>query len=76
MKPIIKISNLVSDEERHYISNLIRSGAGEIPNDEGKVSPTATHRFIVDKGFIVGAEKVIRIGDNNNATSKRKQSEK
>ncbi len=69
----MKISNLVSDEERHYLSNLLRSGAGELPDEEGKVSIEATHRFIVDKGFIIGAEKVIR-GGQDDAVSSRKES--
>jgi hypothetical protein len=54
------ISNKLSDRERHYLNNLIVSGQGEIPNKEGKVSPSATHKFVVDKGFIVGAVKIIR----------------
>ncbi len=69
----MKISNLVSDEERHYLSNLLRSGAGEIPDESGKVSSEATHRFVIDKGFIIGAEKVIR-GGKDDATNARKES--
>jgi hypothetical protein len=55
----MKISNLLSDEERHYLSNLLRSGAGEVPDENGNISPTATHAFIFDKGFIVGAVRVV-----------------
>jgi len=54
------ISNKLSDRERHYLNNLIVSGQGEIPNKEGKVSQKATHQLVVDKGFIVGAIKIIR----------------
>lgn len=54
------ISNKLTDKDRHYINNLIVSGRGEIPNKEGKVSDKATHRLVVEKGFIVDAVKVIR----------------
>jgi hypothetical protein len=70
----MKISNLISDADRHYISNLIRSGAGELPNLNGRVSEKATHELILDKGFVVGAVKVIR-GVNEDAIEKRKKQE-
>lgn len=54
------ISNKLSDAERHYLNNLIVSGTGEIPDKDGKVSEKATHQLVVDKGFIVGAVKIIR----------------
>lgn len=57
----MKISNQLSDIDRHYISNLLVSQAGEVPDSEGNVSKTATHRFIIEDGFIVGAEKIVRI---------------
>lgn len=66
----MKISNLLRDEDRHYLSNLLTSGAGEIPDEDGKVSEKATHRFVIENGFIVAAEKVIRGGDTH-ATTKR-----
>lgn len=56
-----KISNKLTDEERHYLSNLLISKAGEVPDENGKVSSEATHRFIIEKGFIIGAEKIERI---------------
>ncbi len=71
----MKISNNVPDKERHYLSNLLVSGAGEIPDENGKVSANATHAFTVDKGFITGARKIIR-GGQINASSKRKESKK
>ena len=54
------ISNKVSDRERHYLNNLIVSGNGEVPDKNGKVSSNATHKLLVDKGFVVGAVKIIR----------------
>lgn len=54
------ISNKVSDRERHYLNNLVVSGQGEIPDKEGKVSKKATHKLLVEKGFIIGAVKIIR----------------
>jgi len=68
----MKISNKIPDTERHYLNNLLISGAGEIPDDEGKVSPSASHRFIVEQGFIIGAEKVLR-GEESHATKKGKE---
>lgn len=59
----MKISNLLSDEERHYLSNLLRSGAGEVPDANGNVSDKATHAFVIDKGFIVGAVRIV--GEDN-----------
>lgn len=69
----MKISNKLSDEHRHYLSNLINSGAGEIPDEQGKVSDEATHALVVEKGFIIDAIKVMR-GGKLDATSKRKES--
>jgi hypothetical protein len=60
-----KISNKLTDEERHYMSNLLRSGAGEVPDEKGRVSKEATHRFIIEQGFIIGAEKVVRVSKEN-----------
>lgn len=54
------ISNKLSNEERHYIQNLVTSGNGEIPDESGKVSNKATHVLLVEKGFITGARKIIR----------------
>lgn len=56
----MKISNKLSDKDRHYINNLIVSGQGELPDENDKVSSKATHIFIVDNGFIVEARKIIR----------------
>lgn len=58
------ISNKLSNEERHYIQNLVTSGTGEIPDEYGKVSDRATHILVVDKGFITGARKIIRKEEN------------
>lgn len=60
IQTMLKISNKVSDEERHYLNNLIISARGELPDEDGKVSENATHVLVVDKGFIVAARKVIR----------------
>ena len=54
------ISNKLSDAERSYINNLVVSKAGEIPDEDGKVSKSATHILIIDKGFIIGAKKILR----------------
>ncbi len=59
----MRISNKLSDADRHYINNLIVSGRGEVPDKEGKVSDNATHKLQVEKGFIVGAMKIIRKED-------------
>lgn len=59
----MKISNLLSDQERHYLSNLLRSGAGEVADENGNISPTATHRFVIENGFVIGAVRVI--GEEN-----------
>lgn len=56
----MKISNKLTDAERHYLNNLVISGKGEVADKDGKVSVNATHQFVIDKGFIVGAIKVIR----------------
>lgn len=56
----MKISNKLTDEERHYLSNLLNSGAGEVPDENGKVSENATHVFVIENGFIVDAKKVLR----------------
>lgn len=56
----MRISNQIRDEDRHYIMNLITSGLGELPREDGKISDKVTHVFTVDKGFIVGAKKVMR----------------
>jgi hypothetical protein len=58
------ISNKLSDGERHYLNNLLMSGAGEIPNEDGETSEKATHIFIIDKGAIIGARKIIRKEEN------------
>ncbi len=63
---IMKVSTRLTDQERHYLTNLLISGAGEIPDDEGRVSKEATHRFTVENGFIIGAEKVMRKTIDNN----------
>lgn len=60
----MRISNKLSDKDRHYINNLVVSKQGEIPDANGKVSEKATHKFIIDKGFIVGAMKIIRKEEN------------
>jgi hypothetical protein len=54
------ISNKLSDRDRHYINNLIVSGRGELPDKNGNVSDKATHRLEVEKGFIIGAVKILR----------------
>lgn len=56
----MKISNKLSNQERAYLNNLIVSGAGEVPDKDGKVSKKATHKLIVESGFVVGAVKIIR----------------
>ena len=56
----MKISNKISDKERHYLNNLLVSGKGEIPDKEGNVSPQAYYKFVVEQGFIVDALKIIR----------------
>lgn len=57
---IMKLSNKIPDVDRHYLNNLIQSGGGEVPDEEGKVSSRATHKFILEKGFIIGAVKILR----------------
>lgn len=66
----MKISNKLSDRDRHYIQNLINSGTGELPDSEGKVSKRATHIFVVSNGFIVDAIKVERVKRDNIHTKK------
>jgi len=62
----MKISNLVSDEDRHYLNNLLLSGKGEVPDENGNVSKEAEFKFVINKGFITGAELIIR-GEKPNA---------
>lgn len=54
------ISTKLRDSDRHYLNNLIVSGRGELPDKNGNVSNKATHRLVVDKGFIVGAVRIFR----------------
>lgn len=56
----MKICTKLSSQERHYIANLINSGTAEIPDKDGKVSERATYKLVVEKGFIVGAIKIMR----------------
>lgn len=56
----MKISNRLTDEERAYLNNLITSGAGEIRDSKGNISDRATHELVLDRGFVVGARKIIR----------------
>lgn len=56
----MKLSNSLTDKERHYIQNLIVSRAGEVRSPYKKLSPNATHELVVEKGFITGAKKIIK----------------
>jgi hypothetical protein len=56
----MRISNQLRDVDRHYLNNLIVSGLGEIPDKDGKVSSRATHKFVLEKGFIVAAIKIMK----------------
>lgn len=67
----MRISNQVTDKERHYLANLLDSGLGYIPLKGEKIPQNVTHQFIVDKGFIIGAKKIIR-NDSLQNSSQRK----
>lgn len=56
---MFKISNKLSDENRHYINNLIISGRGGVRDENGKLPKNITHELIVEDGFIVDANRVI-----------------
>jgi len=57
----MKISNKISDAERHYINNLIQGGKAEVPDKHGSVSPKANYMFVLEEGFIIGAKRIFRV---------------
>jgi hypothetical protein len=54
----MQITNKLSDEEIQFINDLIVTGKGETPDENGKVSDKATHMLLVEDDVIVGAVRV------------------
>lgn len=57
----LKLSNKITDAERHYLNNIIQSGQAEAPDKKGKVSPDASYILTIEDGFVVGAKKILKL---------------